>query len=64
MLFSQDTDLLTEATRRQRSGQAFAGVIYVHQLRVTIGKCIADLELLTQAETPEDFANRVEYLPL
>jgi len=33
-------------------------------LRVTIGKCIADLELLTQAETPEDFANRVEYLPL
>ena len=64
VLFSQDADLLAEATRRQRSVQSFAGVIYAHQLRVTIGKCIADLEVLTQAGTPEDFANRVEYLPL
>jgi hypothetical protein len=64
VLFSQDEDLLAEATRRQRSGQNFAGVIYAHQLRVTIGKCIADLELLALAGTLEDFANRVEYLPL
>ena len=64
VLFSQDEDLLAEATRRQRSGRTFAGVIYGHQLRITIGKCIADLELLAQAGRPEDFANRVEYLPL
>ncbi len=30
VLFSQDEGLLAEATRRQRSGQHFAGVIYVH----------------------------------
>jgi hypothetical protein len=35
-----------------------------HQLRVTIGKCISDLELLAQVGRPEDFANRVEYLRL
>jgi predicted nuclease of predicted toxin-antitoxin system len=64
VLFSQDEDLLAEATRRQRSGQPFAGVIYAHQLRVTIGKCVADLEVLAQAGNTEDFANRVEYLPL
>jgi hypothetical protein len=64
VLFSQDEDLLAEANRRQRSGQPFAGVIYGHQVRVTIGKCVADLEILAQAGRPEDFANRVEYLPL
>ena len=64
VLFSQDEDLLAEATRRQRSGQPFAGVIYAHQLGITIGRAIADLELLAQAGTPADFTNRVEYLPL
>jgi hypothetical protein len=59
-----DQDLLAEATGRQRGGQDFAGLIYAHQLRVTIGKCISDLELLAQVGRPEDFANRVEYLPL
>jgi Domain of unknown function (DUF5615) len=64
VLFSQDEDLLAEATRRQRSGEHFGGVIYAHQLRVTIGRIIGDLELLAHATTTEDFANRVEYLPL
>ena len=64
VLFSQDKDLLTEATRRQRSGQSFGGVIYAHQLGITIGKAISDLEILAQAGSVEEFANRVEYLPL
>jgi len=33
VLFTQDDDLLTEATRRQHRGQPFGGVIYAHQLR-------------------------------
>ncbi len=64
VLFSQDDDLLAEATRRQRMGQPFAGVIYAHQQRTNIGMCVRDLELITQAAEPEDLANRVEYLPL
>lgn len=64
VLFSQDEDLLAEATRRQRAGESFAGVIYAHQLGITIGKAIHDLELLAQCGEAEDFANRVEYLPL
>ena len=63
VLFSQDEDLLREATRRQQSGENFAGVIYAHQLKVTIGQCIRDLELLAKVNEPEDFANWVEYLP-
>lgn len=64
VLFSQDEDLLAEAALRQRTGRSFAGVVYGHQLDVTIGQCVADLEMLAQCGTPDDFANRVEFLPL
>lgn len=64
VLFSQDEDLLAEATRRQRSGVSFEGVVYAHQLRVNIGRSIQDLELLAKATDPADWRNRVEYLPL
>ena len=64
VLFSQDDDLLAEAKYRQIEGILFAGVIYAHQLRVTVGACVRDLELIAKATDPEDLANRVEYLPL
>lgn len=64
VLFSQDDDLLAEATKRQRSGKAFGGVIYAHQLGVTIGRAIQDLQILADVGMAEDFANRVQYLPL
>jgi hypothetical protein len=64
VLFSQDDDLLIEAVRRQRNGEFFAGVIYAHQLRITVGQCLNDLDLLAKVGEPEDFENRVEFLPL
>ena len=64
VLFSQDEDLLREAAQRQQQGGSFAGVIYAHQLKVTIGRCVGDLERLAHAGAPEDFANRVQCLPL
>ncbi len=64
VLISQDRDLLREATLRHRQGRPFAGVIYAHQLRISIGQCTEDLELLAKVGEPEDFVNRVEYLPL
>ena len=64
VLFTQDEDLLREAAERQQRGEAFAGVVYAHQLKVTVGQCIRDLELLAKVNEPDDCANRVEYLPL
>jgi hypothetical protein len=64
VLVSQDEDLLQEAGRRQQAGISFAGVVYAHQLRVTIGQLVADLLLIASVYEPEDMANRVEYLPL
>ena len=64
VLFTQDDDLLREASQRQRRGERFSGVVYGHQLKVTVGGCIADLELVAKVGEPEDFQNRVEFLPL
>lgn len=64
VLFSMDRDLLTVASGLQRSAKQFAGLIYAHPLRTSIGQCIHDLELLARATDPEDFLGRIEYLPL
>ena len=64
VLFSRDSDVLAEATRRQRTGQRFAGVVYAHQLRITIRRRVEDLELPANVGNLGDFVNRVEFLPL
>jgi len=64
VMFSQDVDFLAEACARQRDGREFAGVVYTHQLRMSIGTCIEDLVLLSELFEPDDMRNRVEYLPL
>lgn len=64
VLFSQDDDLLAEAAKRQREGIPFAGLIYAHQLRITIGQCINELEIIANATELGELANRVEFLPL
>src|SRR5262249_62329422 len=63
-LFTQDDDLLREAKRRQHSGELFSGVIYAHQLNITVGQCIADLELIAKSSEPEEWLNSTIYLPL
>ena len=64
VLFTRDYHLLQEAVKRQRNGKAFAGIIYTHQLRISIGRCIRDLEIIAKAGEPEDLKNRIEFLPL
>lgn len=64
VLFSQDDDLIAEAARRQRDNVHFHGVIYAHQLRVPIGICVRDLELISKAGEPDDIINKIQFLPL
>jgi hypothetical protein len=63
-LCTRDDDLVAEATKRQRTGIAFRGVIYAHQLRVSIGTCVQDLEIIAKAGEPEDLLNGIIFLPL
>ena len=63
-IFTQDDDLLREACQRRRTSVPFAGVIYSHQLDITIGECVGDLELMAKGSSAEEWLNRVGYLPL
>lgn len=64
VLFTRDYNLLQEATKRQGNSEFFYGVIYAHQLRVSIGVCIRNLEIIAKVGEPEDLLNRVQFLPL
>jgi len=62
VLFTYDDDLLVEAARRQTNHIPFSGIIYAHPLKVPIGKCIEQLEIIAKVGEPEDIANQVEFL--
>ena len=64
VLFTFDDDLLLEAVKRQAETKPFSGVIYAHPLRISIGQCIRDLELMAKTGEPKDLQDRVEFLPL
>ncbi|MGK7924455.1 MAG: DUF5615 family PIN-like protein [Spirulina sp.] len=64
VLFSQDNDFLIEAYRRQQEKIDFPGVIYAHKLKVSVGDCIRDLEIIAKVARAEELMNRVQYLPL
>ena len=64
VLFSQDDDLIVEAVRRQKEHAYFHGVIYTHQLRMSIGSLIHELEVIAKAAEPEDLINRIQFLPM
>jgi hypothetical protein len=64
VLFTNDDDLLAEAARRMVSAEHFSGVIYAHQLQITIGKAVDDLELIARVYDPPDIANQIQHLPL
>lgn len=64
LLFSRDPDLIAEAARRLRKGQAFATVVFARQTEVSIGRCVTDLEIIAKGAAPEEAMNQVVYLPL
>jgi hypothetical protein len=64
VLVSQDEDLLREGTRRLAEHKNFSGIIYAHQLRITIGQMVDDLELIARATSLDGWLGKIEYLPL
>lgn len=64
VLYTQDEDFLSEASRRLREGIPHYGLVYAHQLQVSIGRCVRDLELIAKAFDPVDMIDQVLFLPL
>ena len=64
VLFRRDDDLLAKAAKGQREEIPFHRIIYAHQLRVSIGKCVQDLEIIAKAGEPAELLNAVMLLSL
>lgn len=64
ILFTRDDDLLRQARKRQLDGVQFLCVVYAHQLYVSIGICISDLELICTIGNSSDIQNSVLFLPI
>ncbi len=64
VVFTRDRDFLAIGCRAQSSGIEFSGIVYGHQLLVTIGEAIRDLELICQVFSPDEIRNQIQYLPI
>lgn len=64
IVFTRDRDFLAIGREAQSSGTAFGGIVYAHQLRVTIGQAVRDLELICQLITPDEVQDQIYHRPL
>ncbi len=64
VLFTQDRDFLAIVSQWLQAGNEFAGLAYAHQLAISVGEAVRDLELIAKASDPDDMRNRIEFLPL
>ena len=64
VLFSQDADLPKLASMFQRQEIEFSGIFYTHQMRLTVGQVIEDLEVAAKVLSLEEMKNRIDFLPL
>lgn len=64
IVFTQDDDFLAIADQWLKDERSFPGLVYGHQLSVTIGQAIHDLELLSKVLDTHDMVNHIEFIPL
>jgi len=64
VLFTFDIRFKARAEDWQSRGKSFAGLVWAHPMRLTIGQMVVDLELIAETSDPSDWQNVVERLPL
>lgn len=64
VFFSRDRYLLDITAHWLRDGRNFSGLVYAHQLQVTIGIAVKDLEVIAKVADLKDMDNCVLRLPL
>jgi hypothetical protein len=52
------------AYRWIRDRKPFAGLLFAHQLGITLGQMVRDLELIASASLEGEWDNQIERLPL
>lgn len=63
-MVSFDADMPAIGTNRQRGGIPFAGILYAHPTRISVGDLLQELQLIAEVSDPQDLANVVLFLPL
>lgn len=63
LMFTQDIRFKAMAEDWQRTGRAFSGLCFGHQLAGTIGDYVNQLELIAIESEPQEWFNSVEHLP-
>ena len=64
LLFTYDEDFLTISAAWHHSGKHFPGILFAAQTGMSIGRTIADIQLIAEVCSPEEVADQVIYLPL
>jgi len=64
VMFTFDLRFKARAEDWQRQAKPFAGLVWGHPMRLTIGQMVLDLELIAKASDPADWQNVIERLPL
>ena len=64
VLFTYDIRFKALAEDWQREGKPFAGLVWGHPMRLTIGRIVTDLELIAKASDPAEWLTVVDQLPL
>ena len=61
-VFTQNQDFLAIGAARLTAGQRFAGIVFAHQMDVSIRRCIDALEIISVLGSPSELENRIEFL--
>ncbi len=64
VLLTQDQDFFVIAARWQVGSIPFPGIFYARQLGLSYRRLIEEISIAGLAGLPEDFQNRIEFLPL
>jgi hypothetical protein len=64
VVFTQDIRFKARAERWQAEGRKFAGLVFGHPMRGTIGEYVRDLELIAGATDITEWQNTIARLPL
>jgi hypothetical protein len=63
VLVTQDVRFYARAVSWKADGKPFAGLAYAHQLSITIGEFVRDLELIAKASLDGECENEIFRLP-
>lgn len=63
-IVTHDIRFQAMADNWQRQGRPFCGLIFAHPMKVSIGQCVRDLELIAKATDPDDWVSTTIRLPL